>query len=253
MKKYHIKLKKGIPKVVATISSKGAIASVLQIPLHERDFDIVEIRLDTIGHYKDWIKDLKKLEASDIPVLLTIRNKGEGGAWEDTLNIKRRDLFIEAINNGAVSMVDLEVNGDLLTKSLADTAKRHGVRILVSVHHFHGTPSLSALKIIVKKGIKFGADIVKIATKVCNEKDKRNLTKLLVETEFPLCVIGMGTASSDTRIIFPCLGSVLTYGYLDKASAPGQYSTDILDSLLRQLSPKYNQEVITKRQILEYA
>jgi 3-dehydroquinate dehydratase len=34
----------------------------------------------------------------------------------------------------------------------------------------------------------------------------------------------MGPAYAQTRVRYPKLGSCLTYGYLDKATAPGQFS-----------------------------
>lgn len=42
----------------------------------------------------------------------------------------------------------------------------------------------------------------------------------------------MGPQGEATRTLFPPLGSVLTYGYLDEAAAPGQPSAaDLLDKL----------------------
>jgi 3-dehydroquinate dehydratase len=51
--------------------------------------------------------------------------------------------------------------------------------------------------------------------------------------EKPICVIGMGRAWSKTRIEFAMLGSCLTYGYLDKPTAPGQMSAAELVRRLR--------------------
>ena len=42
----------------------------------------------------------------------------------------------------------------------------------------------------------------------------------------------MGEAWKQTRVLFPKLGSCLTYGFLDKPTAPGQMSAE---ELLRQL------------------
>ena len=49
-----------------------------------------------------------------------------------------------------------------------------------------------------------------------------------------LCVIGMGPDWAHTRVLFPQLGSCLTYGYLDKPTAPGQFSAAELTEKLQQ-------------------
>jgi len=49
-------------------------------------------------------------------------------------------------------------------------------------------------------------------------------------------VIGMGEAWKQTRLSFPKLGSCLTYGYLDKPTAPGQESAAELVRQLREFS-----------------
>ncbi len=50
----------------------------------------------------------------------------------------------------------------------------------------------------------------------------------------PLCVIGMGPLGTPTRLSFATAGSCLTYGYLDKPAAPGQWPAKELYAALRK-------------------
>ena len=55
------------------------------------------------------------------------------------------------------------------------------------------------------------------------EDDRRILLELLARRPDRTCVIGMG-ASADLRIELAARGSLLAYGYLERATAPGQMS-----------------------------
>jgi len=93
---------------------------------------------------------------------------------------------------------------------------------------------LEELCAIVENGQTIGS-IVKISTMINQESDAGVLESLLQRSWVkPLCVIGMGQAWSGTRISFAKLGSCLTYGYLDKPTAPGQMSAAELARQLRK-------------------
>ena len=67
--------------------------------------------------------------------------------------------------------------------------------------------------------------IGKIAVTVNTETELNSLAKLLARKwPLPVCIIGMGPLGRETRLKFPLQGSCFTYGYLDTAGAPGQYS-----------------------------
>jgi 3-dehydroquinate dehydratase-1 len=60
---------------------------------------------------------------------------------------------------------------------------------------------------------------------VNTQEDLANFRSLLQEKwSLPVCLIGMGILGRETRLTFPREGSCFTYGYLDTAGAPGQYS-----------------------------
>ena len=68
-------------------------------------------------------------------------------------------------------------------------------------------------------------NVIKIAATANSPQDAATLRSLLeLEWKTPICVIGMGPFGRETRYQFPRLGSCMTYGYLDVAGAPGQFS-----------------------------
>ena len=236
-----------IPHVVGTISS---LKSLNNFAASKADIcDIVEVRLDEIGAQSAWMEGCKEIEALGMPVILTLRLQSEGGKWiqKDEL---RMPIFEEALNN--LSAVDVEYGSDLMIKvsELAQTLKKS---VVVSYHDFDKTPTFDELKEIACKSSQH-ASLVKISAMAKTGQDVITLQRLL-ECDFgvPLCVIGMGSAATKTRITFPTMGSCLTYGYLDIPSAPGQLSARALNEQLRSILPDYNQQFIIKKQILEYA
>jgi 3-dehydroquinate dehydratase I len=107
---------------------------------------------------------------------------------------------------------------------VARQAEKLGKVCLVSHHDFAKTPPLAELEAIVQRAQQHKA-AAKVATMIRSEADVETLLALLKRRwPGPLCVIGMGDAWKQTRVSFAKLGSCLTYGYLDKPTAPGQIS-----------------------------
>jgi 3-dehydroquinate dehydratase-1 len=190
--------------------------------------DIVEVRLDKTGCPPDWLERCKAIEARGKPVLLTVRLRNEGGEWaaDDDGRLK---IYEEGL--AALSAVDVELSSVICAR-VAKQAEKLGKVCLVSHHDFEKTPSLAELESIVERAQQNGA-IAKVATLIRSEADVEILRALLGrKRQRPLCVIGMGEAWKQTRISFAKLGSCLTYGYLDKPTAPGQISAAELVRLL---------------------
>jgi 3-dehydroquinate dehydratase I len=190
--------------------------------------DMVEVRLDRTGRPADWLARCKAIEARGKPVLLTVRLRSEGGEWQDD---EQSRLKIYEQGLAALSAVDVEL-GSVIHTAVAKRAEKLGKICLVSHHDFEKTPALAELESIVDKAQQNGA-IAKVATMIRSEADLKILCALLdKKRKRPLCVIGMGEAWKETRVLFPKLGSCLTYGYLDKPTAPGQVSAA---ELIRQM------------------
>lgn len=236
-----------VPYIVGTIAS---FASLNQFASSKIDIcDIVEVRLDEIGENSQWLEGCKEIESSGMPIILTIRLKSEGGKWNKPDKL-RLPLFLDAVNN--LSCVDIELDSDLM-EEVSELGRVQQKPVLISYHNFENTPTLGELKEIATRAAKYGA-LVKISTMAKTPEDLIALQKLM-ECDFsvPLCVIGMGAFGTRTRVSFPTMGSCLTYGYLDAPSAPGQLSARKLNEQLRLILPKYNEQFIIKKQILEYA
>jgi 3-dehydroquinate dehydratase-1 len=91
---------------------------------------------------------------------------------------------------------------------------------------------------VVASGRALGADVVKIAAAVSTPADVRTLARLLVTTEgIGMIAIGMGNAAVATRLLFPALGSLLTYAHAGDATAPGQIPLAEMTDLLARLFP----------------
>ena len=55
-----------------------------------------------------------------------------------------------------------------------------------------------------------------------------------------IITISLGDIGSISRLVFPALGSLITYAYLNKPSGPGQRPLDELCEHLRTYYPRYN-------------
>jgi 3-dehydroquinate dehydratase-1 len=212
----------GEPCVVGTLSSLD-VAAVAGFT-----GDLIEVRLDKTSRPADWLERCQAIEAAGKPVLLTARLRSEGGEWAED-DAPRLAVYQQAVR--ALAAVDIELSSRICQTVAAEAAERKKVCI-VSYHDFQKTPPLAELCQVVEKGQGIGS-IVKIATMIQRPGDVGLLESLLQKSwAKPLCVIAMGEQWSATRVTFARLGSCLTYGYLDKPTAPGQLSAA---ELARQL------------------
>ncbi len=232
-----------IPRVAGTISDRATL-SLPACDLAAR-CDLAELRLDVLGtDTPNWLHTCQAWEAAGLPVLVTIRLQGEGGKWIRA--DKDRTPFLESALD-ALSAVDVELNSDI-SASLCAYAAQQRKTVIVSYHNFALTPSLADLRAIVARIRQLPHAVPKLATMVNSEADIRTLTELLQsELPQPICVIGMGPLGAPTRTSFPALGSCLTYGHIDKSSAPGQLSAANLVEALCKTIPAYSRDFAAKK------
>ncbi len=147
-----------------------------------------------------------------------MRLAAEGGSWRRP-DAERAVYYNTALEH--LAAIDVELQSELVPK-LSQRAKKTGKTLILSSHDFTKTPSSSALQDVILEASRH-ADIVKIATMISGPRDVDRLRELLAtDWGVGLCVLGMGPGSNPTRVEFPRLGSVLTYGYLDRPTAPEQ-------------------------------
>jgi len=220
------------PRVAVPFADAPTRAEVLL--LAQQGLDVAELRVDRFARV-DAASVLASLDVfAGVPLLATIRSAAEGGGWKGT-EADRLALFRALIPR--VDAVDVEIASEI-ARDVIDAARGAGKLAIASFHDFAKTPSAEALADVVARGRALGADVVKIATAVANRSDVRSLARLLVDaSDIGLIAIGMGDAGVATRVLFPALGSLLTYAHGGNATAPGQIPLVEMQQLLRRLFP----------------
>jgi 3-dehydroquinate dehydratase-1 len=247
-----------VPLVVGTISSAAFLDQYAGAEPRSRQADLVEARLDLCAgsassagpavegaSVPSWSSLLAsslaacaRLEATGAPVLVTIRLQSEGGKWlgrdEDRLPLFERAL-------GVASWIDVETASPLADQLVPRAHRRHK-KVVLSHHDFRQTPPLAELQRIIAQARDKGADVVKLAVTVNTPEDREVLLQLLRErTDDRLCLIGMGADAAALRVLFPTLGSVFAYAYLDQSAAPGQLSVPTMVDRLTADCPAYRE------------
>ena len=224
-----------IPRVVGTVTEEATLRRLAggeAVPC-----DIVEVRLDQVGVSMPGGLDLCwAIGESAAPVLLTLRHAEEGGAWRGT-EAERIRLLKEALP--LVQAVDTEIRQGGLAETVR-IAEGEGRLAIGSYHDFERTPDDEILDAVIREGLAQGAHVTKIATFIRGPEDERRMAALLDRyPDRPLSLLGMGPLGTETRVRLPCLGSCLTYGYLDRPAAPGQISAGDLRDRLAAACPAY--------------
>jgi len=211
------------PRIVAVLG-KNAVRDVLQAS----SADMMEVRLDLVeGDPLEVMRSIRS--ATSLPLIATNRWSAEGGNFRGSER-ERIDLLIGA--SKYADFVDIEQRAELKDELLENIEKP----AIVSYHDFTMMPSIEELRSTLREISETGASIAKIAVTPRRLSDNLTLLELLLNANTPLCVIAMGELGRHMRAIAPIYGSVLTYGYISEATAPGQMSV----GELKQLQALYN-------------
>jgi len=190
------------------------------------NFDFAEIRLDQMSVEA---REVKKIFSLPKKLVATCRP----GPKDDQM---RKTLLTAAIAAGA-TFVDIEIDAEAgFREEIIKIAKESKCKVIISYHNHEKTPKRTELKHRVKSCFAAGADIAKIACKVCSPADNARLIGLLDEA-CPLIVTGMREKGKVSRVIAPLLGSPFTYASLQtgKETAPGQIDINTLRVLLQRI------------------
>lgn len=220
------------PLVVGTIHSPGALKCALK--LKPGQVDLLELRVDAFAQDPEIL--LRAVPKLQFPLLLTVRHPAEGGGANYTAQ-RRRELIRQFLPHA--QWVDFEVRSlGLLGEEIA-WSQQHGVKVIISDHHFKGTPSLSVLEGRYKRAQRCRPDVVKVAATVRTSVELERLFHFLNKQNAKRpgqnSVMGMGPFGQVSRLLFGRCGSVLNYGYLDQAQVPGQWPAEVLKARLREL------------------
>ncbi|MFQ6105473.1 MAG: type I 3-dehydroquinate dehydratase [Candidatus Hydrothermarchaeaceae archaeon] len=220
------------PMICASIMERST-SDFLRTAEDARSADLVEIRADGIaglsaGRLRKLIGAVK--ERTKKPVILTIRPRNEGGLFEG--EEERANILMDCASTADI--VDLELSMD---RHARGRIMERAHTSIISHHDFSGTPSKQEMLNIVKREFKEGADIAKVAVRAESAGDVMKLLNATKEasTLGKVCMIAMGSEGRMSRIIAPVFGSVITYGYVNRPTAPGQASVDELNTALQIL------------------
>lgn len=214
---------------------RSIVASIGKNPLEsaikakELGADILEIRIDLLDMDAcQLLEDLKKL---GLPLIITNRMKQEGGAWNGSEE-ERIQTLISLMP--MADMVDIELCAQERA-SVVEKARSSGKTVIMSMHDFQKTPDLDIMMGIIKESFDAGADIAKLAVMPNSLEDVLRLLEVTLHAKGAVCTIAMGEIGRHSRVVAPIYGSVMTYGYVGNAIAPGQLRIDELRSILKVL------------------
>ena len=197
----------------------------------EASCDLIELRLDTL---KTPAEDIRAaLAGNATPVLLTARHPAEGG--QGTEDAAGRRALLEPLLDLA-ALVDIEMRSAMDMRPLVQKAQGMGVRVIGSFHDFQTTPGEEVLRGAINFAQPAGLDAVKLATFLNSSADLTRLISLTSEVHrLRLSTMGMGPLGRVSRLVLAKCGSLLNYGYLGAANAPGQWPVARLKELLAEL------------------
>ena len=177
--------------------------------------DMIELRLDLVDEPIQAIRAVR--EATTKPIIATNRLKTEGGMFQGSER-DRIELLLQAAP--FADYVDIELLAELREEFMARVNKP----VIISYHDFQGMPDEEKMATILENMKDTGAIYAKIAVTPQSLRDNLRILGLLLDTDLPLSMIAMGEIGRHLRAVAPLYGSVLTYGFVAKSTAPGQMS-----------------------------
>ena len=237
-----------LPRVVLSVIGESPVVAEAA----GEGVDILEVRVDRFrGPFTQAsvVDEVKALKRHEMPLIGTIRGKGEVRGTVKLSDAERADLYQNI--SPLVDAIDIDLSATIL-KSVVTAAHRNKNIVILSHHDFNGTPSESGLKQIVGHASQLGADIIKIATLAQHESDVLRLLQFTA-AHHPknLVTIAMGNIGTVSRLVFPLAGSLMTYTSM--ALSDGQIDAKRLIEDLRLYYPRYNEALIIRTRALECA
>lgn len=198
--------------------------------------DLLEFRMDLA---EDPLTELAAYDG-ELDLLVTNRPTWEGGEREEGPG--RREELLEALDQPAVTAVDLELRSleypDQKTDlgPVLEAARDRGHQVVVSVHDFDRTPSRRTLVDFVHRGCQYGS-LSKVATTPERPTDVLRLLNAIWDLSHEgrtVAAMAMGELGAHSRAVAPLYGSALSYAPVDaeQATAPGQFDLGTLADLL---------------------
>jgi 3-dehydroquinate dehydratase type I len=215
------------------------------------DCRIAELRADGMppseipGNLKNLRADFDRVQGRGADVILTIRLRRDGGAWDDSLSSEREKTWLSVLEKGDSFPGWLDVEAEEFPRLSARmrSALASGVcKVLLSHHDFKGCPPAADLRAQLRLMEKEGLSGFKAAVTCRSRGELLGLMEFAREAARVTpnaSVFSMGAAGRGSRVLSPLLGCPLTYGYLTGAAvAPGQLSVGEMKAFYRGLPDK---------------
>lgn len=199
-----------------------------------KEMDGLELRLDAFSPLElVKLHQLVALERKLPPLLLTVRSPKEGGLSSLSLRekIARFKLFMPFAD-----ALDTELGSRDIRTWVTQEAKRYGKGLIISYHDLKRVPTPVKLGTLLKSSLLLRPTLTKIAVTVKTPDELLPLILFLRRNEKKgLILIAMGGEGSVSRVLFPALGSRITFGSLGSSAAPGQIPVPILYKRLQKI------------------
>ena len=205
--------------------------------------DLIEWRVDwyengaDIEKVQDVLTDLA-LALNGKPLLFTFRTKNEGG--EKAIQPKKYlELNKAVIATKLVDLMDVEVFiGDEIVKAIIQEAHQYQIKVVGSNHDFEKTPNKDEIIGRLCRMQDLGVDFPKIAVMPRYKRDVLTLLEAttIMNEEYadrPIITMSMAGDGIVSRLAGEVFGSCITFGTVQKASAPGQIKIDDLHKVLQ--------------------
>ena len=238
-----VRIGHGAPKICTSI------IGVTKEDIITQGKNILEAPVDLVEWRGDWFSDileedkvfevLKTLREilSDIPILFTFRTSKEGG--EKSIDLEDYSKLYKFITSTElVDLIDVEAfMGENIVRNIIDEAHSNGIKVIVSNHDFHKTPSKEEIIKRLRYMQELGADIPKIAVMPQSKRDVLTLLEATLEMsenygDTPIITMAMSKGGIISRLSGEFFGSALTFGALGEVSAPGQINAQRLYEFL---------------------
>ena len=225
------------PRVVAALSDPRHLQADARAAVRA-GADLIEIRADVFPRAFLHPEPLRALlakvrRAVKKPLIITLRARAEGGRMPRHFQEQDRlNLFRAALSNADVADVELSAND--INHHVVFEAHKRGRAVILSYHDFRRTPSDKALAALVRKVKRLEGDVLKVAATPRRAWDVARFMEFCRRTPFKRRVfLPMGPKGRESRKNGFEYGSCLTYGYVRRPTAPGQFSVRELAKAVR--------------------
>lgn len=203
--------------------------------------DIIELRVDYLENLtaelvEQFIAETRKNDEKPIPVIVTCRDKREGGVV-DYPRAFRIDILIGAVKAGA-EFIDVEYenfrSADIRERIQQTLSQNSKTRLILSAHNFENKFK-NILKLYHEITNLCAEAIPKLVYTANHINDCFEVFDLLNQAESECIALCMGEAGLISRILAKKLGGFLTFASIDenKATAPGQLTVEQFRNLYR--------------------